>query len=340
MKASLLAASVVDYVASRVAVADKQRHKTIRASSLAVSHGAMVDMAPRKWWGGRGKAQCGRCLDRLSIAAASSTADDDGGDDEASLSASSSAPSSSSSSSQSSSSQPPSSQSSTTDNNDKTQKKKKRPTNKILTGEDDLTTEYEYKLGGSQPSGSKTVYDVLDEDMESCIEWKHKSLQRLSAKFMLHAMDRAGCPISADFIRCRPCRGNMGGALGFSEDEGAHIVLCCNKVKHEEHVHNTIVHELIHAFDWCRAEVDFRNLFHLACTEIRAANLSGDCHWSREVERGHFAIGAHHNVCVRRRAELSVRASPLCESDEMAAEAVDKVWDVCINDLTPFGAVP
>ena len=29
----------------------------------------------------------------------------------------------------------------------------------------------------------------------------------------------------------------------------------------------------MHMFDYCRAELDFKNLEHLACTEIRAASL-------------------------------------------------------------------
>ena len=30
----------------------------------------------------------------------------------------------------------------------------------------------------------------------------------------------------------------------------------------------TIVHELIHAYDFCRAEVDADNCYHAACTEV------------------------------------------------------------------------
>ena len=29
-----------------------------------------------------------------------------------------------------------------------------------------------------------------------------------------------------------------------------------------------ITHELIHAFDDCRAKVDFKNIRHVACTEV------------------------------------------------------------------------
>ena len=42
----------------------------------------------------------------------------------------------------------------------------------------------------------------------------------------------------------------------------------------------TLTHELIHAYDHCRAYMNWSNCVHHACSEIRAANLSGDCHMS------------------------------------------------------------
>ena len=39
-------------------------------------------------------------------------------------------------------------------------------------------------------------------------------------------------------------------------------------------VQAVLVHEMIHMFDSCRHELDFKNVHHLACTEIRAANLT------------------------------------------------------------------
>jgi len=39
-------------------------------------------------------------------------------------------------------------------------------------------------------------------------------------------------------------------------------------------VHGVLTHEMIHMFDYCNNDMDFRNVDHLACTEIRAANLA------------------------------------------------------------------
>jgi len=36
---------------------------------------------------------------------------------------------------------------------------------------------------------------------------------------------------------------------------------------------NVLSHEMIHMFDFCRADVDFTNLEHLACTEVQLTNF-------------------------------------------------------------------
>lgn len=39
-------------------------------------------------------------------------------------------------------------------------------------------------------------------------------------------------------------------------------------------VRGVLLHEMIHMFDYCRNTLDVKNIHHLACTEIRAANLA------------------------------------------------------------------
>lgn len=52
------------------------------------------------------------------------------------------------------------------------------------------------------------------------------------------------------------------------------IVVCQNVSTRKGMVQGVLTHEMIHMFDYCRNELDFRNMEHLACTEIRAANLT------------------------------------------------------------------
>jgi inner membrane protease ATP23 len=60
---------------------------------------------------------------------------------------------------------------------------------------------------------------------------------------------------------------------------------------------DVLTHELIHTYDNCRAHVDWSNDEHVACTEIRAASLSGECFfWKENFARLKFGIKKHHQV--------------------------------------------
>lgn len=100
------------------------------------------------------------------------------------------------------------------------------------------------------------------------------------------------------------------------------VVLCENNIPNSKYAAGVITHELIHAFDNCRAKVNFLDPRHLACTEvcggcrismrcshiyslllphfnqIRASSLSGDCFWTKETfSRLNFGWKKHHQVC-------------------------------------------
>lgn len=38
----------------------------------------------------------------------------------------------------------------------------------------------------------------------------------------------------------------------------------------KKHMEDTIAHEMVHMFDHCRFKLDWHNLRHVACTEVRA----------------------------------------------------------------------
>jgi len=97
------------------------------------------------------------------------------------------------------------------------------------------------------------------------------------------------------------------------------------------------MHELVHAYDHCKArELDWHNCKHHACTEVRAANLSGDCRMGNELARGNLNLRGQYSVCLKRRARLSVQANPSCASEQQARAAVDAVFDECSKDTRPF----
>jgi hypothetical protein len=108
---------------------------------------------------------------------------------------------------------------------------------------------------------------------------------------------RIGCPVNIEkHIVCEPCPKDMpiDGVFDTGRNE---IVLCENNLISERLTADVITHELVHAFDKCRAKVNFDDPKHLACTEIRAANLSGDCFmWKEMFNRLNFHVKAGQQV--------------------------------------------
>jgi inner membrane protease ATP23 len=173
----------------------------------------------------------------------------------------------------------------------------------------------------------------------NCLEWRQQALLKSPmVRFMVDAMGKAGCPLSSTDIQCCSCNGSVGG--GF-DPTTRRVVLCENGLQGPMHAETTLVHELVHAFDDCRAHVDWSNCVHHACSEIRAANLSGDCAFWQEVRRGHASFinfKAKGEACVKRRAELSVGQNPACAGKEK--EAVAAAWSSCFPDTEPFFRTP
>ena len=47
------------------------------------------------------------------------------------------------------------------------------------------------------------------------------------------------------------------------------VVVCYNQIRFQEEVNMVLAHELIHAYDHCRAKnVDWHNCEHHACSEV------------------------------------------------------------------------
>jgi mitochondrial inner membrane protease ATP23 len=100
---------------------------------------------------------------------------------------------------------------------------------------------------------------------------------------------------------------------------------------------DSLSHELIHAYDECTVKLDWNNINHQACTEIRANALSGECRLTREILRGHTGFTKHFQDCVKRRAILGVSASGWTK--RQAQDAVNGVWDNCFYDYAPYDEI-
>ncbi|CAG8601386.1 11403_t:CDS:2 [Cetraspora pellucida] len=196
-------------------------------------------------------------------------------------------------------------------------------------------------LANSIPIKSEKPIDLLEESKndKNFEKWR-KSLMYITGLgaivvFMLKNLEDAGCKPDKKHFKCLPCDNTRSG--GFSPDHG--IMLCQNRFYSKRHVEDTMVHEMIHLYDHCRFKVDWNSCYHHACSEVRAAALSGDCKWTREIKRGFFNFTKQHQACVKRRAILSVQKNASCSAPGVAEKAVNEVFESCFNDTRPFDEI-
>jgi hypothetical protein len=138
---------------------------------------------------------------------------------------------------------------------------------------------------------------------------------------------------------CAPC---TQACSGFFDIETKKITICENRHSNNRiEFRNVVKHELVHAYDDAHGlrgrptPMDWKDCQQRACSEVRAAALSGDCTYPAELQRGNVNPFGFFERCVRRRAALSLamqedcRATADCDTETVFAE--------CMADRRPFG---
>ncbi|ODV87104.1 hypothetical protein CANARDRAFT_194724 [[Candida] arabinofermentans NRRL YB-2248] len=204
------------------------------------------------------------------------------------------------------------------------------------------TKTLQYKTGLGMSQDDKNQYETIlklkkdKENCKSCVEhrdWMMKYSPMVI--FMLDQINKSNGYVSKNKISCNICDTPKYG--GFHPEFG--IELCANYINGDKWILNdTLSHELIHWYDNTRFNVDWTDLKHHACSEIRAASLSGECaimtEFSRQMGMMRFAKG--HQTCVKRKAVLSVIGHPKCKDKQHAESVVNEVFRSCFNDTRPF----
>lgn len=83
-------------------------------------------------------------------------------------------------------------------------------------------------------------------------------------------------------VLCRRCPARLTSGMQVERQSGgfepAHgILVCANEVRNRGHLEDTLAHEMVHAYDQLRFEVDFRgerDLRQAACTEVGRSYIS------------------------------------------------------------------
>ena len=172
------------------------------------------------------------------------------------------------------------------------------------------------------------------EEVQAMIQ---KSFRLPMVKFLRQRLAKAGCPVSDNFFKASECKGAHGTG-GFVPGSG--VLVCSNYMRIQDEVDQVVIHELINAFDDCRAvNLHWNNCAHQACSEIRAGHLSGDCHFKRELLRGHMKLRGHEPECIKRRVLKSLSSNPNC-AGSAAQDSMEAIWDICYNDTKPFDRAP
>jgi inner membrane protease ATP23 len=136
------------------------------------------------------------------------------------------------------------------------------------------------------------------------------------------------CPIPS--IKTIDCEQNVAGQF----DPLSNNLYICSNLKEFILLETTITHELIHAFDFCTKKFDLLNCKQIACSEVRAAVMSGDCDWRLELGRGNLPMFGGLEKCAKRRAILAMKMLPDCQSS--ANETVETIFEDCFNNYHPF----
>ena len=158
-------------------------------------------------------------------------------------------------------------------------------------------------------------------------------------KLLAGAMKKYGCNFNLlRHVVCETCNNCHGG---FDPDT-KQIIVCQNRNLSDNRVMSTIMHEMVHMFDYCRVKFDFDNIDHVACSEIRAANLTYCSILDRIMHGGPgiFNFKNTHQYCVKDIAFQSIKAYSPDTPDEDLWKVIYKVFPQCYNDLEPFGRRP
>jgi len=173
--------------------------------------------------------------------------------------------------------------------------------------------------------------------LTDCEELVSRALHSPLVKSLLAGLRSQGCQF--DVVRhlvCEPCQEGLAGGFDLAHNQ---IVLCTNQCRTEEQVTTLLAHELVHMYDQCVNKMDWTNLRHLACSEVRAASLA---HCQGPVSSALHDGGAwtkvksQHGECVKSKAARSVQLIKKCSKEE-ARVSVEEIFSKCYRDLEPVG---
>ena len=145
---------------------------------------------------------------------------------------------------------------------------------------------YRMLTGSMSPEGQRAYWADADKryeaiDIQRC-ESQRDYLLKYSPviTFLSKHINQLGGDISSSNIYCRRCDEDQAG--GFDPVYG--IKICANRMKSQNHLEDTIAHEMVHAYDCLRWKSDWKgNLRHAACTEVGSSIRFFFANWFQDL---------------------------------------------------------
>ncbi|KJP87722.1 hypothetical protein AK88_02617 [Plasmodium fragile] len=127
------------------------------------------------------------------------------------------------------------------------------------------------------------------------------------------------------------------------------IWLCSNNINNYYKLKYILTHELIHAFDFARANIDMYNCHHIACSEIRAYNMSNQCsyfnskYFSPDYDvftnfKSPSIRATPKNKCIYNNVYSSLNQYKPCTNN--THQFINDVFEKCMHDYWPFMCSP
>eukprot|EP00919_Chromeraceae_sp_WS-2016_P040790 GHVR01097357.1.p1 GENE.GHVR01097357.1~~GHVR01097357.1.p1 ORF type:complete len:238 (+),score=48.51 GHVR01097357.1:97-810(+) len=163
------------------------------------------------------------------------------------------------------------------------------------------------------------------------------SLNNWRIRHICSSLTAMKSPVSVVFLICPS---DSKHYAGYSPKYNT-IWMCGNRLWSPLSFRQTLTHELVHAFDFARAEIDVNSCDQLACCEVRANHLSGECN----ILPSFLTQDAHPNAltsdsqlkrCVSSKAIESLRENKNCQGKWVAEAATARVLEKCVSDIFPF----
>jgi inner membrane protease ATP23 len=149
---------------------------------------------------------------------------------------------------------------------------------------------------------------------------------------LLNALSAMNAPVDLISIQCPQ---DAQFKAGYSPTHNK-VWMCANLIHNPFQYRRLLAHELLHAFDFARAKIDPTNSQHIACSEIRAYTLSGECDlWTKFFQ---YAADDWLGTKMFSRKQQCVKDGALRSMGGTSESkvAIDQVFDRCFRDHWPF----